>query len=633
MEWRTLAFKNARGQARRFVGYLLSASLAVTVFFLFALFVNNPVVEAGYMTDFARRLLTLSRVVVVLFSIFFIGYFHSSLVRLRGKEFGMLLVLGMTPKQVGRMIFLESLLLGGIALLIGSLLGLVFGKLFLLAMGNILQLQAPITFLVPEGVVSSTVLVFGIVFVIEGALSAWRVSRRTPLLLLRSKRRRQAPPRTSWWRILLAVAMIGGGYGLAVTSGKEVASQMLPILLLTCAGTYYFFTQLLVMVLNALRKRALHGSGLLVASRLLHRVRDQARMLTVVTILIAMVLTGMGAVFGMKQVLALNSMRVNPVGVQMIVQEDRATVDPQEGMHLRVPLLFGKISGEGKRGSSTWVIADSGYQALKKAVLQARPELTRYFQEELPLKTGEGRFHVPYPLMLGEQFPNHQARLQIGTQNLPLRLQDQADTRVLNSQNGTDFMLILTDEDFARLEQTAFTENRWVSDQYMLDDWTASASAAANLRERAAEDIANGQAYVTDTGTVYLDSEKMVGVMLFTGLFLSLLFFLAAAVSIYFKLFAQQEEDARQFQALRRMGFTRKEAGRILTVELALLFFLPFLVALLHSVAAMVSFSNLLTMQGSVWGAYLAVGGLSFLCFFAAFAAARVRYLRQVWHK
>ncbi|MGB8954442.1 MAG: hypothetical protein WCC10_03660 [Tumebacillaceae bacterium] len=37
----------------------------------------------------------------------------------------------------------------------------------------------------------------------------------------------------------------------------------------------------------------------------------------------------------------------------------------------------------------------------------------------------------------------------------------------------------------------------------------------------ASRDLSNGQAYVTDTGTVYQDSQKLLGMLQFTGLLLS----------------------------------------------------------------------------------------------------------------
>src|SRR5579885_1963672 len=119
MNWRNLVTKNMLRNLRRYLGYLLAATLAVTVFAMFTNFVDNPAVRNGQMTATASEMLLIFRVLVALFALFFVFYFHAALIRARNKEFGLFLTLGVTPRQIGRMIFYESLLIGLLALLVG----------------------------------------------------------------------------------------------------------------------------------------------------------------------------------------------------------------------------------------------------------------------------------------------------------------------------------------------------------------------------------------------------------------------------------------------------------------------------------------------------------------------------------
>jgi putative ABC transport system permease protein len=68
---------------------------------------------------------------------------------------------------------------------------------------------------------------------------------------------------------------------------------------------------------------------------------------------------------------------------------------------------------------------------------------------------------------------------------------------------------------------------------------------------------------------------QIVGVALFVSSFLSLLCFIAAASTLYAKVFTQLDEDHRVFARLRRIGLSPRGVGRLLLGELTVLFFAP----------------------------------------------------------
>ncbi|WP_236610098.1 FtsX-like permease family protein [Planococcus halocryophilus] len=66
-------------------------------------------------------------------------------------------------------------------------------------------------------------------------------------------------------------------------------------------------------------------------------------------------------------------------------------------------------------------------------------------------------------------------------------------------------------------------------------------------------------------------------------------FLLAAGSFIYFKLYTGLERDRKQYKLLTRMGMTDKELGKIVNRQLIPQFFLPWIIALLHSAFAFIS--------------------------------------------
>lgn len=645
MNWRNLVTKNMLRNLRRYLGYLLAATLAVTVFAMFTDFVDNPAVQHGQMPETASQLLIVFRVIVALFAIFFVFYFHAALVRARNKEFGLLLTLGVTPGQIGRLIFYESLLMALAALLVGIGLGIACSYFFLLAMEAILSLSTSLPFAVPASTFTTTGLFFGIVFLLEASWIALRVTRRTPRVLLLGARVQQKPPRASWLLVLLGLLCIGAAYDLALQFSIAILVTMVPIIALTIIGTYFLFSQISVMLLSRLRRPGIPGTRLLIVARLAHRMRDYARMLTVVTVLNAVVLTGMGAVFGVMQLTELQQTRVEPFALQLSVNAARpATLTPAQVQHeiarqhftlqsvVDTPLVAGTASS-GKQTRPVSVMSLTNFVHLQEIERQAHPDIAQNQNNAAALSSTQAHLYVPYPLSPPDV---QHIQLTIGSATQTLQV-DTGDTRVLNQWIGPDktsrpseVVVVISDQLYTQLASSAAPERRWQVYSYVLPDWRKSTTVVDALRKQLP---AAQQSLLTDTATAYAGIEQLLSVTLFADFFVSCLFFLAAGSAIYFKLFAQQEEDQRQFHALERIGMQRHEAGRLLSREFLLLFFIPVALGIVHSTVALLDLANLFKDASAALAIGKAFGIICLIyiaCFALYFWISRVNYLRRM---
>lgn len=645
MNWRNLVTRNMLRNLRRYLGYLLAATLAVTVFTMFTDFVDNPAVQHGYIASTASQLLVVFRVIVALFAIFFVFYFHAALMRARNKEFGLLLTLGVTPRQIGRLIFYESLLIGLMALVMGIGLGILCSYFFQLAMEAILNLPETLPFAVPLTTFSTTGIFFGLVFLLEASWTALRVTMRTPRVLLLGARTQQKPPRSSWLLVVLGLLCIGAAYDMALQFSIAIIVTMIPIISLTIIGTYFLFSQCSVMLLKRLRRPGMPGTRLLIVARLSHRMRDYARMLTVVTVLNAVVLTGMGAVFGVLQLVQMQQTRAQPFALQFAVNATHpanltSTQIQQEieKQHFTLQtlvdtaLVTGNASA-GKLAEPVSVMALSSFIRLQETERQAHPEIEQN-QSNAGALVDDTHAHVyiPYP----DQAPAlQQIQLKVGKTSLTLRV-DVGNTRVLNSWHGisehgpSQFVVVVTDNLYTQLQADATPDEHWQVYSYVLPDWQQSTPLVNSLRQQLSE---KQQSLLTDTVTAYADVEQFLSVMLFADFFVSCLFFLAAGSAIYFKLFTQQEEDQRQFHALERIGLQRREAARLLNREFLLLFFIPVALGLLHSVVALLDLANLFrdTQAAIAIGKAFAPICLIYIAGFTVyFWISRVNYLRRM---
>lgn len=645
MTWLQLILKNGLRSAHRYVNYLTACAFAVMVFYMFSAFVLNPAVSHGNMTATAKELLTACQFIVIVFAVFFIFFFHGGLLRLRNKEFGLLLTLGMTPKQIGRLIFVESVLLGIIATGGGMVLGILFSKLFLLILGAVLALPQQLPFVIPRGSIIMTAIFFGLVFIGESFWVSRQTRRRSPKNLILGQRTKQKTPKFSLWSVFLGVLCLAIGYYLAISQSRNVVIDLFPILILTGAGTYLLFSQILVMILTYLRQRPLGGIELLVVSRLAYRLKDHARVLTVVTMLTAVVLTGMGSVLGLQQILTINAMRVDPYGVMIATnqstQKSSQLVNQAQRVlnehHLQVTsessetIIVGQILTKSNQWIDVQILPSSTFDALRRELIQYEPSLQKYLSALPPIRSGHAELLVPYPLMMPNQLALTRTKVRLSGDAVAksITVNGQSDIRVINEQSSIlpDFEFVVSNRDFAKWESLVPPTSKWHIHGFLLPDWKHSQTSVQQIMSFSTGASKNG---VSATVNGYVQAQQVVSVMLFAGFFISILFFLTAGGSIYFRLDAQQEEDQRQFRALQRMGLHRKEIGRVVTTELFLLFFVPVLMALLHTTIAMIDFGHLVPITGDAWMILGSVVGVYCILTFIYFWVSRVRYLRRV---
>ena len=119
--------------------YLLTCICMVAVFYILS-FLSSPaaleLVPRGANT--VGLIMHLGRYVILLFSLVFLYYTYSFLLRRRAREFGLYNVLGMGKRNLVRIITWESLITFAIALASGLFLGILLSKLAELGLINML---------------------------------------------------------------------------------------------------------------------------------------------------------------------------------------------------------------------------------------------------------------------------------------------------------------------------------------------------------------------------------------------------------------------------------------------------------------------------------------------------------------
>jgi cell division protein FtsX len=156
-----LALRNVKHSVKDYLIYFTTITLCVGILLSFLSVAFSPDIAdlAENMSNFQSALILLSVFLMSVFS-FLISYAMKFIVKRRSKEFGIYALLGMERKSVSKMFFIENLLIGIGAFLIGQPVGLLLFKILNVIIMNIFDCQYHITTAVSIRATLLTLLLF-----------------------------------------------------------------------------------------------------------------------------------------------------------------------------------------------------------------------------------------------------------------------------------------------------------------------------------------------------------------------------------------------------------------------------------------------------------------------------------------
>ena len=126
----TLAFRNIRLNRKKYAMYVFSMGFSVFTVYTFLALMHNENVMLAFQSDPRyRSLLSSFGVIIMVFVLFFLISSNNSFIRARKKEISTYALFGMTNLRIGKLLFLETLMVGSATLLAGIGAGIFFSKL------------------------------------------------------------------------------------------------------------------------------------------------------------------------------------------------------------------------------------------------------------------------------------------------------------------------------------------------------------------------------------------------------------------------------------------------------------------------------------------------------------------------
>lgn len=632
-----LAARSIKNNRQFYLPYILTViGTCAAMYILYALNFDPGFDQLGAGTTngqaYVQFFMQLGIVMVSLFCFIFLVYTNSFLMKRRTKELGLYSVLGMGKKNIAGILVFESLYIAVIGIVLGLALGVLLHKLMMLLLYWLMRLPAPFGFAIQVKAMVNTSVFFVVIIFLTLLLNLWRVGRSKPVELLRGGNVGEKEPRINWLVVVIGVLTLGGGYFIAVwvkDSVTAIAFYFVAVFLVII-GTYCLFTSLSILALKALKKNKRYyykSKHFISVSGMLYRMKRNgvglANICIIATMVMVMISGTLSLYLGCDEVVRLNT------PTDIVVQgrhyyhyttDENGEIDPEqtvpinpEALNNYVLELFAEAGAEPTSGYqiedlyvNTEVITKNGTHVSTEFYIITADTYAAITGEEAPvLGKGEALAVLSVPgandqLREGFSFQEYDLDGNLtGNPGPEFTIVGECEN-ILNNIVRTDALLAAGEENYVlmvvdgtetldEIGKTTVTGIYYWEGRYnfaTLSDAEQNALYDAFWAENhdfSAADCGYVAYFRTDTRVdVESDIFGLAGGFLFLGVFLGLVFMMAAVLIIYYKQVSEGYEDQRRFDIMRKVGLSRREARRSIRSQILTVFFLPLIVAAVH---------------------------------------------------
>src|SRR5665647_2043235 len=557
-----LAFMNIKLNRKKYSMYIFSMSFSVFTAYTFLALMQNKTVKMAFEYDVRyRSLLLIFGIIIMVFVLFFLISSNNSFIKARKKEISTYALFGMTNMKIGKLLFLETIIVGMATLVIGIGLGVFFSKLvamFLLKI-SLSNFVGGISFSIDFGSILITILLFFTIFCMMG-LSGLRVIFKFELVdLFKADKLSEGKARGSAISLILSLLLIGGGYFLASSSdGMLVVKSAILILVLVIVGTYLFFWGGLPIILKLIKgnkKIYYKGVNLISTSAFSHRIKSIATVMATIAVLSAVATTAIATGFTLysnaeNSTYGSNKFDMYYYGnheelqgeVHDYLADNKVTITDEYTTELYIAepkmnkVLVGGIEYFSEGIVPYCVYSQSDYNKFVR--------LSKNNVQRVDVPVGKGLYSGSYS--------SKELEGAIIGQHLKFTGKDIAISSIIDAgipSFGEGQMLILNDNDFNAL---LIKGDIKLSSHHKATIFNYDNALKSEKINSGIENILKDKTeYYATAYTMYNEGLETFGLICFIGFFMSAVFILMTASLLYFKQVMAAEEERHQYRMLR----------------------------------------------------------------------------------
>ncbi|EGQ4133378.1 ABC transporter permease [Staphylococcus pseudintermedius] len=594
MRFSAIVLKNFKQNLRHYGIYLFSLMLSIALYFSFVTLKYTDSIANGENAKLLNSSAGIGEKFLFVIIIIFLMYANRLFIKRRTKSFALFQLIGLSRKDLMRMMMLEQAIIFIGTTVIGLLLGLFGSRLLLLIVKKTAQIPLDIKILFEPAALIVTMILVVISFILIMVQSFIFIKRRSIIQLMYDVQQSEATQanmtKAEMTFGILGIAMIGLGYYLSTIMLKNIELTLISaflILFLTVVGAYFFFRSSVSLIFKSL-KRSKRGyvnvTDVVFTASIMHRMKKNAFSLTVIGIISAITITLLSFATISKANIENNVNGLAPHEFTYINEGEAQKLEAYLNAKnipynkvvqhvIEVPIVHSDKALH-KDVNSLPIISDA--EVDKMDVNPDEITLVNYFKvsetfigldEGVTIDLGRKEKHAPLEITETSPYNVLSYRAALG------RSVGIIDHKTFEMLKATQ----IKDKDNPPITQVGFDLK----------------SAKDVVKVESANEQFNQMLPQSRTS---LEKEQLAfsGMFLFVSGFLGVAFLIAAGCIIYIKQMDENEDEMANYQILRKMGYTHQDMFKGLALKIAFNFGLPLIIGLGHAFFAARAFNTLM---------------------------------------
>ncbi|CAI7726995.1 MULTISPECIES: ABC transporter permease [Bacillus] len=635
-----LVFRNLKKNLKNYYLYVFALVFSVALYFSFVTLQYSPALDDVKGSIKGGASIKAASVLLIAIVGIFLLYANSIFIKRRGREIGLLQLIGMTKQKIAKLLNAENFILYVVSMAVGIIAGFIGSKLMLMVLFKVTGVNAIANLHFSGMALLQTLIVFFVIYGLIMLRNRWFINRQTILSLFRTtSSTEQRVKKISVFEIIigvLGIAFISSGYYISsqlftgtYTSMIALLLAMIYILGSVIIGTFLFYKGSVSFIANIVRKRkngylAIHE--VLSLSSIMFRLKSNALLLTIIT-------------------------TVSALAIGLLSLSYISYYSAEKTAEQQIPSHF-VMGSEKEANTFTRALSDKhiAYETKQFKVIQAKFDAKKIMDSEIKNMNNDPGV-LTLPVISEKNAPNiHVKSNEVilsgysdllkkfmpiqSSGDVKLLIKKPLDLKVIDMKK--DYLIsynftfgglpvaVVSQSVFEQLDQQKDPKLQIENNQYH----------AVNIKDDQNLEQANdvftslklGDNSMSQLATTQ-QQKQTIGLMMFIVGFLGLSFLVTSGCILYFKQMNESEEEQSSYTILRKLGFTEKDLLKGIRLKQLFNFGIPLVVGLLHSYFAVQS--GWFFFGGELWTPMLIVMSI-YTVLYSIFGFLSVQYYKKV---
>lgn len=661
-----LALRNVKKSFKDYLVYFLTLTFSVCLFYAFNSFQEQQAVlemttmQSDMMDNAAIIMLMLSWVVAVVLA-FLIIYANNFLIKRRKKEFGLMMIMGMSKGKISKILCYETMLIGIVSLISGLFVGFLLSQGLTVVTAQLFVI--PLTkfrFIFSVSSMLITIVSFAFIFIIVMLFNTLVLGKYKCIDLLNADRENEKikVKSTTLTIILFIIAciLLIGDYMFVMKAGMMMFAFLPEVVIAGCLGTLFFFMSLSGFMLRFIQtsKHIYYRKlNMFVLRQVNSSINSNVFSMSVICILLLLGIGAFSTGLSINQTVNANINANTPFDatIQVYYKEksfneamDDLGVDMSDVKSMLIMNVYSDNPSGDYQGTTYHTLMEmlpdskqddslenAGYMPLAiysltdyNAFLQAKglEPLSIDPDEAVLVAANEQAYDI-----VSEVYKYSDA---ITAMNHDLKLvhKDIPITNVINTNTITTTVGLIVDDSVIGIDSIDpdISNIQYAVSPYInitLKDGVEDVYFAQKIFDAHAKSPYQEMYINIETRSdIYANSTGLTVTFTYVGIYLGFVFLLASCVMLALQQLSQASDNRRYYRVLNKIGADAKMCSQSVNFQIAVYFMMPLSLAIVHSIVGITAMDKVIAMLGKTdrlmpslitSGIVLVVYGLYFL--------------------